>query len=82
LTAVFGGIVGDLLGREPSIVLNREASVSVSIVGTWINVVLDGLGGDGELRAVMNFIFAIAPRDFALAIGSSMPPVRSPPARL
>ena len=82
ITAALGGIIRDLLGGEPSIILRKEIYVSASLLGALIYVGLIGLGVSREASAVTGFAVALAVRGMAMTYGWSMPTYRARAGRL
>ncbi len=73
LTATFGGILRDLLGGEPSILLRREVYVTAAITGASLFAVLRELQFDLSLSAAAGVFLAFAIRAGALVFGWSLP---------
>lgn len=81
LTSALGGVIRDILGQEPSIILRREIYVTASLAGAIAYVAAVGMGMDRVLAAVMGGLIAFAIRGLAIAYGWSMPTYRSRPGR-
>ncbi len=81
ITAVFGGILRDVLGGESPVILRREIYVIPVIVGAITFVALDGLGVKGLIPALAGFGAAFAVRGLALYYGWSLPAYKSRPGR-
>ena len=79
ITASLGGIIRDILGHEPSIILRKEVYVSASLVGALIYVATIGLGANKAVGAILGFIVAFGVRGFAMTYGWSLPTYRSRP---
>ena len=77
LTAAAGGIIRDILGQEPSIILRREIYVTASVLGAIVYVALAGLGADRASAAVAGVAAAFAIRGLAIVRGWSLPTYRS-----
>lgn len=77
LTAAAGGIIRDILGQEPSIILRREIYVTASVLGAIVYVALVGVGADRTSAAVAGAAAAFAIRGLAIARGWSLPTYRS-----
>ena len=81
LTAALGGIIRDILGHEPSIILRREIYVTAALVGAVAYVSLVGLGLDQPLSAFIGGLAAFTMRGLAIAFGWSLPTYRTRPGR-
>lgn len=81
ITAVLGGIIRDLLGHEPSILLKKEIYVTASLLGALVYVVAIGFGAGRLLAAAAGFAAALILRGFAMSRGWSLPAYRSRPGR-
>ena len=79
ITASFGGIIRDILGHEPSIILRKEVYVTASLLGALAYIGTIGLGGDKAVAAGFAFSLAFAVRAFAMTYGWSLPTYRSRP---
>jgi uncharacterized membrane protein YeiH len=79
LTAVLGGIIRDILGQEPSIILRREIYVTASLAGAVTYVLLIGLAIDRPLSAGAAGLVAFGLRGLAIARGWSLPTYRARP---
>lgn len=77
LTAAAGGIIRDILGQEPSIILRREIYVTASVVGAVAYVALAGFGADRTSAAIAGGTAAFAIRGLAILRGWSLPTYRS-----
>ncbi len=77
LTASAGGIIRDILGQEPSIILRREIYVTASVLGAIVYVMLVGLGADRVSAAVAGATAVFAIRGLAIVRGWSLPTYRS-----
>ena len=77
LTAAAGGIIRDILGQEPSIILSREIYVTASSLGAVVYVGLAGLGADRASAAVAGAAAAFIIRGLAIVRGWSLPTYRS-----
>jgi len=76
ITGSVGGIIRDILGHEPSIILRREIYVTASVVGAVVYVAAGSLGIDRTLAAAAGFLTVLAVRGFAIGFGWSMPVYR------
>ena len=81
LTAAFGGIIRDILGHEPSIILRREIYVTASLLGAVAYVALVGLGIDRAASATVGALSVLILRGLTIAYGWSLPTYRSRPGR-
>lgn len=81
ITAVFGGIIRDVLGGESPVILRKEIYVIPAIVGASLFVVLTGAGAERWLAVVAGFLACFAIRGLALYYGWSLPAYRSRPGR-
>ena len=77
LTAAAGGIIRDILGQEPSIILRREIYVTASVLGAIVYVALVGLGVDRASAAIAGAAAAFTIRGLAIVRGWSLPTYRS-----
>ncbi len=81
ITASVGGIIRDILGQEPSIILRREIYVTASVLGACTYVLIVSFGTDRVLAALAGIAVASAARVLAITLGWSMPVFRSRPGR-
>lgn len=81
VTAAVGGIIRDVLGHEPSIILRREIYVTASVAGATLYVVLAGVGTGRATAAVAGAIAVLAVRGAAIVTGWSLPTYRARPGR-
>lgn len=79
VTASLGGIIRDILGHEPSIILRKEIYVTASLVGALIYVGAIGLGADRAIGAALGFLVAFAVRGLAMVYSWSLPTYRAHP---
>ena len=79
ITASLGGIVRDILGHEPSIILRKEIYVTASLVGALIYAASIGLGANNAVGTALGFSVAFVVRGFAMIYGWSLPTYRSRP---
>jgi uncharacterized membrane protein YeiH len=77
VTAVVGGIIRDLLGQEPSIVLRREIYVTAAMAGATLFVALLASGVQRGTAAIAGGIAAFALRGAAIAFNLSLPTYRA-----
>ncbi len=81
ITAVFGGIIRDILGGESPVILRREIYVIPAIVGASLFVGLTSIGAPAILAAGAGFGGCFLVRALALVYGWSLPPYRARPGR-
>lgn len=81
ITAAVGGIIRDILGQEPSIILRREIYVTASVVGAVLYVSLVGLAIDRTSAALAGGSAAFLVRSLAIVLGWSLPTYKSRPGR-
>lgn len=81
VTGTLGGVLRDLLGQEPSILLRREIYVTAALGGAVVYVALIGLDTSRVVAAGAGFVVTFGIRGLALAFGWSLPTYRSRPGR-
>ena len=81
ITAAVGGILRDLLGQEPSIVLRREVYVLASAIGAAVFLGVDALGVSREWAMVFGFTAAAGLRFAAIWGNWALPVYRARPGR-
>ncbi|TCM83399.1 trimeric intracellular cation channel family protein [Rhodovulum steppense] len=81
LTGTFGGILRDVLAREPSVLMRQEIYVAAAMTGALAYVALRGLGMGLPVAAGGAFVLALGVRGGALAFGWTLPAYRSRPGR-
>jgi uncharacterized membrane protein YeiH len=81
ITAAVGGIIRDVLGHEPSIILRREIYVTAALTGALAYVAAIGLGIGRVPAAFLSGAVAFAVRGLAIAYGWSLPSYRTRPGR-
>ena len=81
LTGTAGGVIRDLLGQEPSIILRREIYVTASLGGAATYVVLMEFDANRIAAAGLGFGIVLIVRGFAIAFGWSLPTYRARPGR-
>jgi uncharacterized membrane protein YeiH len=81
LTAVFGGVLRDVLAGEPSVLLRRELTVTPALVGASLFIALVVLGVGVAVAGATGFAAAFLLRAGAIVFGWSLPgfPGRAPP---
>jgi uncharacterized membrane protein YeiH len=77
ITAALGGIIRDILGHEPSIILRKEIYVTASVAGALVLVAAIGLGIDRAPAMALGFAVALGVRGVAIATGWSLPTYRA-----
>ena len=76
VTASVGGIIRDLLGQEPSIILRREIYVTASAVGATISVAAQSLGIWQPTAMAWGAAMAFAIRSMAISLDWALPVYR------
>lgn len=82
ITAVFGGIIRDMLGGESPVILRREIYVIPAMLGAMAFVASHSLGASYPQSAMIGFSLCFTVRGLALYYGWSLPPYKSRPGRL
>jgi uncharacterized membrane protein YeiH len=77
ITAVVGGIIRDILGHEPSIILRREIYVTASMAGAVAYVALVGLAVTRPVAALTGGLLTLVIRGLAISRGWSLPTYRT-----
>jgi uncharacterized membrane protein YeiH len=77
ITAAVGGILRDIIGQEPSIILKREIYVTASVAGAVVYVLLIGFGSDRLVAAATGFVVAFGIRAISIRRGLTLPAYRS-----
>jgi uncharacterized membrane protein YeiH len=80
-TATVGGIIRDVLGQEPSIMLRREIYVTASLVGAVAFVAASKLGLDRLTAGLIGGSIVFIVRGLAITRGWSLPTYRARPGR-
>lgn len=80
LTATCGGIIRDVLAKEPSVLLRRELYVTAALGGASAFVLLQTLGAAPWLASIVGFTVAFMLRAGAILFGWHLPgfPGRTP----
>lgn len=73
MTATFGGIIRDVLAREPSILLRREIYITAALAGAAAFVILMSLGVRPMAAGLAGFAVGMALRGGAIAFGWALP---------
>jgi uncharacterized membrane protein YeiH len=81
ITAAVGGIIRDVLGQEPSIILRKEIYVSAALLGAMGYVAALGLGAAAIVAQAVGIGLAFGLRALALTRGWSFPTYRARPGR-
>ncbi len=77
ITAAVGGIIRDIIGQEPSIILKREIYVTASVAGAVAYVLLIGGGTGKAVAAGLGFTVAVLVRALAIRRGWTLPAYRA-----
>ena len=81
ITAAFGGIIRDILGQEPSILLRREVYVTAAVAGALAYTESVGLVLERDLAATLGFCAGFGVRSFAILFKWALPAYRPRPGR-
>ena len=82
ITACFGGIVRDVLGKEDSIIFSREIYVTAAVLAAASYVGLETAGASRQVAIGLALVTGFGLRAGALAFGWSLPRYKSlPPTR-
>lgn len=81
ISATVGGVVRDILGQEPSIILRREIYVTASAIGATIFVGLQLTSLTLAATMIIAFLATFAVRGSALRFGWSLPVYKARPGR-
>lgn len=81
ITGSVGGIIRDVLGHEPSIILRREIYVTASMLGAVIFVALIAIGAGWLLSGAIGGLSVLTMRGLAIAYGWSLPTYRARPGQ-
>jgi uncharacterized membrane protein YeiH len=76
VTATFGGLLRDLLGGDPPVILGREIYASAAGAGAAAFVTLNVLGAPRELATGIGFAVALLARAASLHFGWTLPQYR------
>lgn len=77
ITACFGGIIRDVLGKEDSIIFSREIYVTAALAAAVVFVGLDGYGSSREVSITLALVTGFGLRAAALLFGWSLPRYKS-----
>ena len=81
VTGSVGGIIRDLLGHVPSIVLRHEIYVTASVLGACTCAALSGAGFPRFETMAAGFLVTFSVRGMAIRFGWSLPVFRDLPTR-
>ncbi len=81
MTGTVGGILRDVLAREPSVLLRQEIYVTAAIAGSAAFIVVERLGAGTPVAAFSGFLLALAVRGGALLFGWTLPRYHPRPGR-
>ncbi|GAB4391086.1 MAG: trimeric intracellular cation channel family protein [Kiloniellaceae bacterium] len=81
VTGTVGGIVRDLVGNEPSVILRREIYVTASALGAAVYVLLTGLALPELAAGAAGILATFTARGLAITFNWSFPAYRPRPGR-
>ena len=81
ISATVGGVIRDILGQEPSIILRREIYVTASAIGATIFVALQITSLPLASTMAIAFLATFVVRGSALRFGWSLPDYKARPGR-
>ena len=81
ITGTVGGIVRDIVGNEPSVILRREIYVTASALGACCYVLLISISVTPTVAAAVGFLVTFAIRGLAIAYNLRLPVWRRKEAR-
>lgn len=81
MTGTLGGIIRDVLAREPSVLMRQEIYVAAALAGAAVYVAGARLGVPTPLDAGAGFLVALCVRGSALHFSWSLPVYKSRPGR-
>ena len=81
VTGTVGGIVRDLVGNEPSVILRREIYVTASGLGSCSYVILAELAQPALVAGAVGVLVTFVVRGLAITYNWSMPAYRRRPGR-
>ena len=76
VTGSLGGIIRDLLGHVPSVLLKHEIYVTASVVGACAYIALNAAGTGRPVAMITGFIVTFGVRGLAITFGWSLPVFR------
>lgn len=81
MTATVGGIIRDILAREPSVLMRQEVYVTAALLGGAAFVAAERAGLGLPIAAGAGFVLTLGVRGGALFFGWTLPRYRSRPGR-
>jgi uncharacterized membrane protein YeiH len=81
MTGTVGGILRDVVAREPSVLLRQEIYVTAALAGAVVFILADAAGLPVLVSATAGFALAFGVRSGALVFGWTLPAYRSRPGR-
>lgn len=81
MTSVLGGILRDVVGNEPSVLLRKELYITAALAGAAVYVMAYGAGLPRPAPIALGVAVAFGIRSGALVFGWSLPSYRSRPGR-
>lgn len=79
ISATFGGIIRDVLGDEPSVILRPEIYVTAALVAAGVFVAATTLGMPRDVSVLIGFLSGFLVRGGALLRGWTLPRYRARP---
>ena len=76
VTGSLGGIIRDLLGHVPSVLLKHEIYVTASVVGACAYIALNAVGTERPVAMITGFVVTFGVRGLAITFGWSLPVFR------
>jgi len=73
ITATVGGVVRDVIGNEPSVVVRREIYVTAALLGGSTYVLLLSLNVSGIMAAIGSFLVTFSVRSLAMIFQWQLP---------
>lgn len=73
ITATVGGVVRDVIGNEPSVVVRREIYVTAALLGGSTYVLLFSLDFSGMMAAIGSFLVTFVVRSLAMIFQWQLP---------
>lgn len=81
ITAVFGGIIRDMLAAESPLILRREIYVTAAMAGAALFVLVVDAGIGRSVALAAGFLTTFVIRALAITYAWSLPPYRARPGR-
>ena len=81
ITGTLGGILRDVLAREPSVLMRQEIYVAAALAGAVVFVTANRVGVSLSMAAGAGFFVALVVRSGALLLDWNFPAYRSRPGR-